>query len=382
MNRRPALPAIARTSLIGLSISMLVTIPASTAPPASSETCGECHKDIHRMWSASAHGRSMEDEVFLEAYREARAGEGEAVSRQCLACHAPLTAVNSDWALAQKITWEGVHCDVCHGMVAVEMDGTNPRPVLDIGKVKRGPIKDAASSAHEVAYSELHTTALACAPCHEGSTPDGVMVLTTYTEYQASSAAREGKTCQTCHMAKTRANVVDPKIARVATAEVNLHEVPGGHSLDQLHKALQVALDPRRNGDSLLVTVRLTNKGAGHAVPTGMPGRRVILDLAVRSGTGEAFTGQRIYTKTFADATGATITRDSKYFTKGLKLEADTRIQADERRAESFSFPVPATATAHVTLKLHYEHAPTGGPENRTWLTFYTENRTLPPGGR
>jgi cytochrome c2 len=334
------------------------------------------------MWSSSAHGRAMEDEVFLEAYRETKAGEGEEVSRQCLACHAPLTGVNSDWALAQKVTWEGVHCDVCHGMVAVDMTGANPKPVLDIGKVKRGPIKDAASSAHEVAFSELHATALACAPCHEGSTADGVKVITTYSEYAASAAAKDGKTCQTCHMGKTKANVVDPKIARVAAAEVNLHEVPGGHSLEQLHKALQVALDPKRVGDSLCVTVRLTNKGAGHAVPTGMPGRRVILELAVRSGTGEAFEDKRIYTKTFADRNGATITSDSKYFTKGLKLETDTRIQADERRTETFSFPVPASATAHVTLKLHYEHAPMGGPENRTWLTFYTENRTLPPGGR
>jgi len=377
MNRKLVHSAMACAALLVASASL-----SPAAPIDPSATCGECHKDIHRMWSASAHARAMDDEIFLEAYRETKSGEGEEVSRQCLACHAPLTAVNADWGLAQKITWEGVHCDVCHGMVSVDMAGPNPRPVLDIGKVKRGPSKEAGSSAHEVAYSELHTTALACAPCHEGSTADGVKVMTTYSEYLASGAAKEGKTCQTCHMGKTRANVVDPKIAREAAAEVNLHEVPGGHSLEQLHKALQVALDPKRNGDSLLVTVRLTNKGAGHAVPTGMPGRRVILDLAVRSGTGAAFEGKRIYTKTFTDTQGTTITRDSKYFTKGLKLEADTRIQADERRTETFSFPLPAAATAHVTLKLHYEHAPTGGPENRTWLTFYSENRTLPPGGR
>jgi len=333
------------------------------------------------MWSASAHARAMEDEIFHEAYLETEADEGKEVARQCLSCHAPLTAINSDWALAQKVTWEGVHCDVCHGLVAVDMSGPNPRPVLDIGKVKRGPIKDAASSAHEVAYSELHTTALACAPCHEGSTADGVKVITTYSEYTASAAAKDGKTCQACHMGKTAAAVVDPKIARVATAEVNLHEVPGGHSLEQLHKALQVALDPKRKGDSLQVTVRLTNKGAGHAVPTGMPGRRVILELAVaaapaRHSKASASTRRRSPTPR------GDITRDSKYFTKGLKLEADTRIQADERRTETFCFPLPASATAHVTLKLHYEHAPTGGPENRTWLTFYSENRTLPPGGR
>ncbi len=376
MTRKMILLAVASITL-GLESPELI---AGTI--ASSETCGECHKDIYRMWSASAHARAMEDEIFLDAFRETKASEGDDVARRCLACHAPLTAVNSDWNLAQKVTWEGVNCDVCHGMVSVDMSSATPRPVLDIGNVKRGPIKGAVSSAHEVEFSELHTSALACAPCHEGTTPDGVQLMTTYSEWKESSAAREGKNCQDCHMAKTKANVVDPKIARVADSEVNLHEVPGGHSLDQLHKALSVWLEPERQGDSLIVNVRLANKGAGHAVPTGMPGRRVILALGVREGTGQSFEEQRSYSKTFTDASGETITRDSKYFTKGVEFQSDTRIQADERRNERFAFPVPASATAYITLKLHYEHAPTGGPENRTWLTFYTENRTLPPATR
>lgn len=380
-----AAAAAALAAPLAADASALAAAAPSAAPPSpagaptSSDRCGECHRDIYRTWKASAHARSMDEEVFLQAFRETEARDGDAAARTCLRCHAPLAEVTRDWKLDQRVTWEGVSCDVCHSLVSVDMSGFGPRQILDVGPVKRGPIADAASTEHEVAYSELHTTALACAWCHEFANADGTPIMTTYTEWKGSAAARDGRTCQACHMAKSRANVVDPKVARVPRAEVNVHEVPGGHSLEQLHKALDVAIEPRQEGDSLAVFVRLTNKGAGHAVPTGMPGRRVILDLRVRSSTGETFEESRTYGKFFADAEGGRVALDSRLFTKGVRLDSDTRIRSDERRVETFRFPVPARATAFVTLKLHYEHAPTAGAEGRTWLTFYSENRTLVP---
>ena len=122
------------------------------------------------------------------------------------------------------------------------------------------------------------------------------------------------------------------------------------------------------------------NKGAGHAVPTGMPGRRVILELEMRDSDGKTLTGRRSYGAFYADAKGDTITRDSGYFGKDVRLLSDSRIRPDERRTEGFRFPVPAAATAYLDLKLYYEHAPTGGAEDRTLLTFYSESRTVAPG--
>ena len=65
-----------------------------------------------------------------------------------------------------------------------------------------------------------------------------------------------------------------------------------------------------------------------------------------------------------------------------VRLDTDSRIKADEARTETFTVPVPPGASAHVDLRLHYEHAPTGGPENRTWLTFYSTERTYVRDGR
>lgn len=347
--------------------------------PTTSDTCGSCHREIHRMWSGSAHAQALEDPVFLSAFHETVAREGESVSRTCLACHAPLAALLNDPRLEAKLTWEGVSCDVCHSMTAVDLAGSTPKISFDVGPVKRGPIRDAESAAHQVAFSELHTTSLGCAGCHEWTSRSGVPIMSTYSEWNQSSAAREGKPCQACHMAKTRANVVDPRVQRVPHAEVNLHDVPGGHSLDQLHKALAVTIQPRRSGETLHLEVRLTNKGAGHAVPTGMPGRRVLLELVVRTGEGEVGREQRSYGRVYAGADGVVLTRDSAHFAPGVRLIEDTRLAPDERRVESFQFPVPSAATAFVSLKLHYEHAPMGGEEYRTFITFFSEERTLLP---
>lgn len=357
--------------------------PALGAPVAGqlsrSDWCGECHRDIYRMWRSSAHANSMEDSIFLDAFRSAEAGEGSAVARKCLKCHAPTIEVTGDVALKQRLTWEGVSCEVCHSLVAVDLSGLGPRLELDVGPVKRGPIPDAESMGHEVAYSELHATSLACAGCHEYVNPEGTPIITTFSEWRESHAAKEGATCQSCHMAKTRGAVVDPRVKRIKSAEVNLHEMPGGHSLEQLHKALGLAIDAHREGDTLVVDVGLVNKGAGHAVPTGMPGRRVILDVRCQTSQGQVAQEQRVYTKTFEDASGSTITRDGGYFTSGVQMVSDTRIRPRERRTESFRVPAPSSATAYLTVKLHYEHAPTGGGEGRTWLTFQSESRTLPP---
>ncbi len=347
-----------------------------------SDICGECHRDIYDMWRRSAHAKALEDPIFQDAWRDTRSREGDAVSRVCLACHAPAAEFARDPELEKKITWEGVGCDICHSLAAVRMEGVGaPKLVLEPGPVKRGPIRDAVSTGHEVLYSALHTQALVCAGCHEFTSSDGTAILTTYTEWKGSEAAKQGKTCQQCHMGRTEANVVDPKVKRVPGQEVNLHEMPGGHSLDQLHKAVTVSFHPERKGDELLLDVRLANRGAGHAVPTGMPSRRVILDLTVRSSNGRSFEEHRLYGKTYLDASGKAITRDSGYFAKGVKLEADTRLRPDEQRVERFRFPVPSTATAFVSVKLRYEHSPTGGPENRTSITFLSEERTLPPAG-
>jgi hypothetical protein len=366
-------------------VALLVPVAPSRAIPiapgqlTSSDVCGTCHRDIFRMWRSSAHGNSMEGVVFLSIFRDLQTHEGPEAARICLSCHAPFFGLNHDEALEKQITWEGVGCDACHSLVSVELSAGGATQVFDPGPVKRGPIRDAVSMAHDVAYSELHTKALVCAGCHEFRNRDGVPIITTYSEWEQSAAAKDGRTCQTCHMGLTRANVVDPKVKRLAMSRVNLHEVPGGHSLEQLHKALAVTMRPSRDGNDLVLEIQIANKGAGHAVPTGMPGRRVILAVDVRTSDGKSASETRTYARVFRDAAGRPVERDGQCFAPGVSLASDTRIGPDEQRVETLRFPISPEATAQVMLRLTYEHAPTGGAEDRTWLMIYSEERTVPP---
>ena len=368
-----------------LAAVSLATAPGIAAPIqkgkiSRSDTCGECHKDIFKMWRASAHARALEDPVFLDAFRQTKDREGEVVSRVCLGCHAPVAEQTKDFELAQKLTWEGIGCDICHSIASVEVTEIGPKLKLDFGFVKRGPIKNASSTAHDVQYSEIHGQAVVCAPCHEYVNSEGTPLMTTFSEWKQSASAKAGKSCQACHMGRTKANVVDPKVKRVPDAEVNLHDVPGGHSLEQLNKTFDIGLQPRREGDELLLDVKLRNRGAGHAVPTGMPGRHFILSVKVRTSLGESFEEKRVYGKSFVTAGGDEIGQDSAYFARGVRFVSDSRLKADEERTERFRFAAPARATAFLTVKLRYEHAPMGTDENRTSITFFSEERTLLPG--
>ena len=343
-----------------------------------SDTCGECHRDIYAMWRDSAHARSMTDPTFLAAYRRLKT-RSSAAAVDCLRCHAPLAAILPDPRLEDAVTWEGVTCDVCHGIVRVDVASTQPQYRVEISQIKRGPIAGAESGAHEVAHSPLHEDSAICAPCHEYANPGGVGILTTYREWVESAAARRGETCQSCHMEVTRADVVDPRIKRDPTARVNLHRTPGGHSQEQLHKALRLAIVTGRSDGGLDLSVRLENVGAGHAVPTGMPGRRIELSARVGTYAGESYEERRSYGKRFSDAQDRPIDDVADYFSTGVRLLEDTRIRADEERLESFRFPLPPEVAADVTVKLQYVHPVGRGGDAKERITFFSERRFVPP---
>jgi hypothetical protein len=82
-----------------------------------------------------------------------------------------------------------------------------------------------------------------CAPCHEYRNSLGFAVLSTYSEWKASPHAKAGKQCQTCHMSRVAGDVVDPKVQRSTLAKINLHQMPGSHSIDagKLNVKMEVA---------------------------------------------------------------------------------------------------------------------------------------------
>ncbi|NIP18624.1 MAG: hypothetical protein GWM87_11030, partial [Xanthomonadales bacterium] len=124
---------VVRFLLVALATLILVSAAARGDTDISpSHMCGDCHRDIYRMWRDSAHARSMEDPVFLDAYHDTRQREGRAVAESCLECHAPLAGITGDMGMKERVTWEGVNCEYCHGIVAVDESVQPPRAQVAI----------------------------------------------------------------------------------------------------------------------------------------------------------------------------------------------------------------------------------------------------------
>ena len=353
---------------------------AASATIQGSEQCGRCHTTIYQSWKNSVHAEALGNENFLLAFRATQETGDAALAKLCLRCHAPVTRLNGDGELLYHLTWEGVNCDICHSVAAMNPTKSGFEPVLKPGDVKYGPFEDAVGDAHQVKGTEIHNQSEMCAWCHQYANPEGTPILATWSEWKKSKAAENGLTCQSCHMGEATTNATDPRLDRDPGARINLHAAPGGHSLEQLHKALSVALRPEREGDNLDVEVAITNKGAGHAVPTGMPGRRVIMTTELRVVGGETYEATRVFGKSLETADGELITRDRDYFMPGVRLKSDTTIQPDEQRKVLFHYKVPARATAIFTVKMFYEHTYSGAVGEKDRINFLSQKRTIRPG--
>lgn len=352
----------------------LLLFPGANAwdAPSSAESCGRCHRAIYENWKTSGHAQAMESPLFQNVLQRAEADFPADGRQVCLGCHAPIASQ------ANGLTDEGVTCDYCHSIQQVTFDGLNPKAVVIFSNAKTGPLDDAVSAPHKNVYSAVYATAAICAPCHEHRNAAGFPVLTTYSEWKDGPYGKAGRTCQSCHMARTAGNVADPRVSHTATAMINLHEMPGTHSVDHLAKAIQARISTVRQGRQLKVTVELANEGAGHYFPTGSPLRQLVLELQVDSAGGQHFREQRLYARQVADQHGTVPKREHFAFLKAVSLVSDTRLAPGERRAESFLFPIPEGDPAKLEATLWYYYSPLAKTESQTRVAFLTLRRSVP----
>ena len=355
-----------------------VAVADKLPAPASAELCGRCHRAIHQAWKTSAHAVAMTSQVFLDAQQAAYDEFGAEARKICLSCHAPMAAHLNDWELSRKVSWEGVTCDYCHSIRAVAVDGKNPKAAVQFGSVRSGPSKDSVSPAHGTAYSSVHVSALLCAVCHEYKNGLGFPVVTTYSEWKESPSGKGDLECQQCHMELVQGSVVEPRVKRDSSHLVNLHAMPGSHSISQLNKALTAKLTATRAGENAEVVVKVKNEGAGHFLPTGSPMRQLILEVKATSAGVTIGTEKRIYTKTLADAEGVTIQKEHVAFIKAAKVVSDTRLAPEETKSEVFTFKIPPGRPARIDAAFYYFHPATADPDRGGRIKFLELSKTLP----
>ena len=226
-------------------------LEASLDPSA----CGSCHKEQFDAWRTSLHSRSMGPGVLGQLLdMDPKAVDDH---QDCLRCHAPLgeqaaSLVDAIAGARGKRRAEGVHekgltCAGCHVRGHARFgpprrDGSAPKPA------EPGPHAGWQSTP---AFSDSRF----CAACHQfepdGFALNGKLLENTYEEWRASRYAREGRSCQSCHMPDRRHNwrgIHDAETVRAGvTIDAQVPEVASGR---------------------ISARLRLANTGTGHAFPT------------------------------------------------------------------------------------------------------------------
>ncbi len=349
--------AVAVVFMTLLFISSIVGKPdkkMDVVSAQSSKVCKECHVEIYGFWKNDLHAMSLDDPIFKASYMEAYLGSPAEAKASCLPCHAPVTWMNGDFDMKDELTKEGVSCDFCHSLQAVHLERWDKRFEFDGTNTKRGPLSNTSSPAHKTQASSLFNSSELCAGCHEYVNDRKTVILGTYSEWKGSPYAEEGVTCQKCHMPSIEGNVVDPKIKTASTKNINVHAISAAHSTKQLQKAARVEITKvAKINNFIYVEVAITNQGSGHYLPTGIPGRKLLLWAELKT-PNESFSQNSTYTRLLIDQQGKPVTKMMDIFKNASAVALDSRLKPRETRSENFVFAVPASDKITITARLEY----------------------------
>jgi nitrate/TMAO reductase-like tetraheme cytochrome c subunit len=327
----------------------------------TSSDCKQCHQQIHDQWMTSTHSQAYRDPIyqaFLRRVDEQRQGK---LTPFCVSCHAPLATVTRsvpaklfDGQPKPALLEEGVSCEFCHTIAGSEVElrklslGAFLFPRAGQTNVLYGRHADAKTNAHPTEPSKFLLSSELCGTCHRfGHPASGMSIQDTYDEWKRSPYAAEGKRCQDCHMpAYSGKTAADGK----ERPELHAHVFMGGHT-EMIRKAASVQIKSTWKGgrkETLDVVASVSNIGAGHLIPTGVPGiREMWLEVSILNGSTVAATQKRPFVLELFDSEGKpAMPWDA------VKIGKDTRIGPRKTRAEQFSFKLTNAADVRVEAKL------------------------------
>lgn len=251
--------------------------------------CGSCHADQYRDWQTTLHAHAMGPGLMGQLVEMDPTARDE--HQDCIRCHAPL-AEQADGLVAAigaaqpaspstsalppvpSLHTQGVVCAACH-VRAHERSGPPRRD----GSAPNVAQKAALPHAGFVATKAFEDSRF-CSACHQFQ-PDeyalnGKLLENTYEEWKLSRHAREGRTCQSCHMPERRhlwRGIHDPKMVRSGV----------DFSVER----------PDLAGSVVRTALILTNSGTGHYFPTYVT-PRLIAEIEQVASDGRPLPGTRV----------------------------------------------------------------------------------------
>lgn len=240
-------------------------------------SCGNCHVQIFEEWQQSGHAQASaaKNPLYQAMFDWAMKESNGALEGTCQSCHEPARFHPQPSTHSQQAIAEGVTCDICHALYP-NKNGLLPlRPAPD--NIKLGANADAISSSHKVKVAKDLSKSTQCLQCHDRfvSQQNNLEICNTGPEWQTSPFRKLKVECQDCHMVSHSGKSAELGKLR---EEIQSHGFPG-NSNEFMRVAVTFNLDVKEHPDSLLITVRIVNRGAGHSIPTGTPMRSMILTV-------------------------------------------------------------------------------------------------------
>lgn len=250
----------------------------------SSKECGSCHNDHYEEWKTSTHAMAWKEVQFQAEIAK------ESSPYMCINCHIPLQnqqeyivtgledgdiykpIKHKNPEFDPDLQQEGINCASCH-----VRDGA----IISVSISNNAP--------HKSVKDENHLSEQLCINCHNAVavvTPELVCTFETGDEWKASPFA-DSKNCKTCHMP-----AIDRQIAAdmpIRKSRMHYFMGSGIPKYDTLKperlNGLEYEIAPLKKtyfaGDSILFKTTVTNKFAGHRVPTGDPERFIITKFTI-----------------------------------------------------------------------------------------------------
>ncbi|MBI4551381.1 MAG: hypothetical protein HY710_03885 [Candidatus Latescibacteria bacterium] len=198
----------------------------------SAAACGTCHPNHFRQWAVSPHAYGQLSPVFNAMQATTTKRTNGTNGDFCIRCHttegmALKESVFTANEERSQIAREGVNCVTCHrinqahGKISARLTvqeediyGTiyGPRGGEELKRVQSDNTFNVATANDKARRFPVHLEAQRffaitkpgfCGACHDVTLMNGFRLEEAFSEYKNSPAAKNGVTCQDCHMGKT-----------------------------------------------------------------------------------------------------------------------------------------------------------------------------------
>lgn len=366
-------------------------LTASSSP----ESCRSCHGKIYDQWKESFHAKATTSPAFRGMATLFNFSAGPEDARECLNCHATDVQLSGDYEarwqaiMNDKPDTPGVTCTACHAIRDVDKDNHDLLVPVTMETVK--------APFHNVERSTLFKKEVICSGCHDynnshavqGDWERGAVCCNTNRDFRKTKMAKEGVSCQTCHMAPgldKNPNAWKEALAlRTGLKErllrlVNLdrywekseylgHRFPGSHDADIVRSSVdaKLTLSSDKERITLKATLKATLKNlTGHSIPNGCPPRsRIFLHLWLEDEDGFEIDGKQVeYGINFKDKDGFEPAMVDKAVSRGFDHVLDAEKTGEV--TASFDYPKDSTKiTAKANLTYVYFVMPPPDAQNR-----------------